>query len=114
MKHVVTPIRPEGMTAAHPDEAATAQDQEAEFAGFTVNQVLAILDKITCDAGLIAEICRTEAQREGESESANSFHAIARMVTVMGAIADAPTGGRNVGSFTDWMLGPNFNCASAT
>lgn len=83
--------------------------QDPKFSGFTDEQVNRLFEKIAYDAILMVDICRSEAEKSGISDHALIFHSLARIASGIGAMADAPTGGRVVGCFTDWFLGPLFN-----
>jgi hypothetical protein len=113
MKHSSLPVVPEGLTPPPHGQNAPSQKRSEKFAGFTDDQVFAILERITMDAIVISGLCRAEAVRAGLSESATVFYAIDRMASVIGALADAPQGGQNAGSFTDWIFGDSFNQAEA-
>lgn len=88
---------------------ATDTLHATKFAGLTDKQVLQLFERIATTANLMADICRDKAEEFGEHEAALTFHALDTMLNGVGALADLPTGGTCVGSFTDWMVGPLFN-----
>ena len=79
-----------------------------KFSGLSDDQVLSLFEKIATTVNLMADICREKAEEYGEHEAALTFHALDTMLNGVGALADLPTGGTCVGSFTDWMVGPSF------
>lgn len=80
-----------------------------KFSGLTDDQVLSVFKKIATTVNLMADICREKAEEYGDHEASLTFHALDTMLNGVGALADLPTGGTCVGSFTDWMVGPLFN-----
>jgi hypothetical protein len=93
---------------------ATKTLTASRFAGLTDDQVRMVFEQIATTVNLMAEICRDKAEAMGEHESALTFHALDTMLRGVGAIADLPTDGNCVGSFSDWMLGPVFNPKEVT
>lgn len=87
-----------------PDLKLTApQTAEPKFAGLSDEQVLRIFTSIASKANMMADMCRAQADRSREHESALTFHALITMLCGIGALADMPTGGDVVGDCADWM-----------
>ena len=86
-----------------------AQSKSNKFSGYTEDQVLQLLEQIATNANTVASICRAESMNAGTSDLADTLNSLQCMAEVIGALADAPTGGQCVGSFTDWFCGPHFN-----
>lgn len=80
-----------------------------KFAGLTDEQVLLVLEKVASTIGLACDICRSEALRHGEHDSALSFHALDHMLTGAGALADMASGAGVIGDAYDWLCGPYFH-----
>lgn len=81
------------------------------FAGLTDAQVRQLLEKIASTADLMASMCRTEADRNGEKDVSLLLHAMETMLCGIGAMADLATGGNAVGDLAAWMVGPMFHQA---
>ena len=80
-----------------------------KFSGLTDAQVIQLFERIASTIELMSSICREKAEEHGERDVALTFHALDTMLRSVGALADMPTGGNCVGSFSDWILGPYFN-----
>lgn len=78
------------------------------FSGLTDDQVHRVLEQIASQAGLMASMCREQADKAGESDTAITFHALDSMLCALGALADTPLVDLLGGSFADWMVGPLF------
>lgn len=79
-----------------------------KFSGLTDDQVRRVLSQIASQANLMSSMCRIEADKAGESDTAITFHALDTMLCSLGALADMPIGGDVGGGFADWMVGPLF------
>lgn len=80
-----------------------------KIAGLTNDQMRMLFERIATSMNLMADLCRSKAEELGEHDAALTFNALDTMLCGVGAMADMATGGTIVGSFSDWMLGPNFN-----
>lgn len=84
-------------------------NKKTKIAGLTNEQVRMLFEKIATSCNLMADLCRSKAEEHGDNDAALTFHALDTMLCGVGAMADMATGETVVGSFSDWMLGPNFN-----
>ena len=74
----------------------------------TPEQLRAVLERVASALDLACNVCRSEALRHGDHESALSFHVLDHMLTGAGALADMAAGSGVVGNVYDWMCGPLF------
>ena len=79
------------------------------FDGLTDKQVLIVLERVASTIGLACDICRSEAMRYGDHDSALSFHALDHLLTGAGALADMASKAGVIGDLYDWQCGPNFH-----
>jgi len=80
-----------------------------KFSGLSDDQVALLLEKIATTMNLMSELCRDAADRHGAGEAAYTFNALDTMLCGVGALADHATGGKIIGDFSAWMLGPMFD-----